>query len=87
MSSGDTGNLCIVVGQDTTLPVPNYFKFGVMTTTCMHHSNSNSIFIALNLHLKTDPRHNKLKKQRTIIISLGHIKGRCHGEKLGKELN
>ena len=34
------------------------------------HSISNSTFIALNLHLKTDSKHNKPKKKRTIIISL-----------------
>ena len=28
-------------------------------------SNSNSIFIALNLHLKTDSRHTKKKKTET----------------------
>ena len=44
-------------------------------------SNSNSIFIVLNLHLKTDSRGTKPKKQRTIIMSMGHSKGRRHGEK------
>ena len=42
--------------------------------------NSNSIFIAPNLHLKTDSRRNK-QKQKTIIINLGHSKGQRHEEK------
>ena len=47
-------------------------------------SNSHSIFVVFNLRLKTDTRYIKPKKQRTIIMSLGHSKGRSHGEKLGK---
>ena len=46
--------------------------------------HSNSIFIALNRHLKTDSRRTKPKKQRNIIMSLGHSKGRRHGKKPGK---
>ena len=46
-------------------------------------SNSNSIFIAPNLHLKTDSRRTK-QKQKTIIIHLRHSKGQCQGEKPGK---
>ena len=37
-----------------------------------HILNSNSIFIALNHHLRTDSRGTKQKKQRTIIINLRH---------------
>ena len=48
------------------------------------HFTSDSIFIALNLHLKTDSRHTKQKKQKTIIINLRHSKGQCHREKPGK---
>ena len=48
------------------------------------NSNANSIFIALNLHLKTDSRRTKQKKQRTIIIDLRHSRGQHHGEILGK---
>ena len=48
------------------------------------NSNSNSIFIALNLHLKTDSRHTIQKKQKTMIINLRHSRGQHHREKLGK---
>ena len=46
-------------------------------------SNSNSISIAPNFHLKTDSRHTKQKKQKTIIINLRHSNGQCHEEKPG----
>ena len=44
------------------------------------NSNSNSVFIALNLHLKTDSK----QKPETIIINLRHSKGQHHGEKPGR---
>ena len=51
-------------------------------------NNSNSIFIALYLHdLKTDSRHIKQKKQKTIIINVRHSKGQQHGEKPVKRRN
>ena len=49
------------------------------------YSNSNSIFISLNPLLKTGSRRTKLKKQKTITISLGHSKGQHQGEKWEKE--
>ena len=45
--------------------------------------NSNSIFIAPNLYLKTDSRRTK-QNQKTIIINLRHSKGQRHREKSGK---
>ena len=47
------------------------------------NSNSNSIFIAPNLYLKTDSRRTK-QKQKAVIINLRHSKGQCHGDKSGK---
>ena len=49
-------------------------------------ANSKGIFIVFNLHLKTDSRCTKEKKQqqKTIIINLRHSRGQRHGEKLGK---
>ena len=47
-------------------------------------SNSNSIFIAPNLQLKTDSRCTKQKQQKTIIIDLRHCKRQRHREKPGK---
>ena len=47
------------------------------------NSNSNSIFIAPNLYLKTDSRRTK-QKQKTTMINLRHSKGQRHREKSGK---
>ena len=62
-------------------------KYKVESFFLYIYSNSNtyynSIFIAPNLHLKTDSRRDK-QKEKTIIINLGHSKGQCHGEKPGK---
>ena len=44
-------------------------------------SNTNSIFIALNLTLEADSGHTKKK---TMFINPRHSRGQCHGEKLGK---
>ena len=56
----------------------------VHTTPCSYYSNSNCIFIALNLHLKTDSRHTIQKKQKPIITNLRHSPSQHHGEILGK---
>ena len=55
-----------------------------MDSLCFLNSNSNSIFIALNFCLKTDSRHTKQKRQKTLITNLRHSRGQCHGEKLRK---
>ena len=55
-----------------------------MLSNFLINANSNSIFIVLNLHLKTDSRHTKQKKQETIIINLTHSRGQRHGERPGK---
>ena len=55
--------------------------------TIISYSNSNSIFIALNLHLKTDSCRTKQKKQKTTIINLRQAGVGAKGEKLGKAEN
>ena len=42
------------------------------------------VFIALNIHLKTDSRCTKQKKQKTLIINLRHCRGEGYNEILGK---
>ena len=45
------------------------------------NSNANIIFIALNLHLKTDYMCTKEKRQRTTTINVRHRKGQRKREK------
>ena len=53
----------------------------VMFQPLLQHPNSNSIFIAPILHIKTDSWH---AKQKTIIINLRHSKGQHHAKRPGK---
>ena len=46
--------------------------------------NSNSIFIALNLHLKINSRCTIQKKQKNIMINRRHHRGQHHGKRLEK---
>ena len=48
-------------GKEADILRSQYIPQAIM----LSHSNSNSIFIVLNLHLKTDSRYTKQKKQTT----------------------
>ena len=56
----------------------------IIHTYIIIYSNSNSIFIALNLHLKRDSRGTKPRKQKTLMIYLRQIKGWGRREKPGE---
>ena len=63
MQQDKTGHL-ISVSRETSYRMQGKYNY-----------NSNSTFIVLNLHLKTDSRCTKQKKQRTIIINQRHKEG------------